>query len=49
MSAGTCNSELVDNLCNEGYITRPEVERVFRVVDRADYMTFTDGLLCTAV
>ena len=45
MSSGTSNCELVDNLCSEGYITQPDVERVFRVVDRADYMTFTDGVL----
>ena len=44
VSSGTSNSELVDNLCREGYITRPDVEKVFRVVDRADYMTFSDGL-----
>lgn len=49
VSAGSCNCELVDNLCNEGYITQPDVERVFRVVDRADYMTFTDGLLAVTV
>jgi protein-L-isoaspartate O-methyltransferase len=42
VSSGESNCELVDNLCNEGYITRPEVERAFRVVDRADYMTFAD-------
>lgn len=45
VSSGESNCELVDNLCSEGYITRPEVERAFRVVDRADYMTFTDGWL----
>ena len=45
MSSGASNSELVDNLCSEAYITQPDVERVFRMIDRADYMTFTDGEL----
>ena len=49
VSSGSCNSELVDNLCTEGYITRPDVERVFRVIDRADYMTFTDGQFCAVL
>lgn len=41
--SGTSNSELVDNLCKEEYIVRPEVENVFRMVDRADYMIFQNG------
>lgn len=44
VSSGASNNELVDNLCSEGYITRSDVEKVFRVVDRADYMTFSEGL-----
>lgn len=28
VSAGRDNEELVDNLCNEGYINQPSVERV---------------------
>ena len=48
VSSGTSNCELVDNLCSEKYITRPDVERVFRAVDRADYMTFTEGLSASA-
>lgn len=43
VSSGNSNEELVDNLCHEDYITRPEVEKVFRKVDRADYMTFQEG------
>ena len=40
MSPGRNNDELVDNLCKEGYIMTPEVERVFRILDRKDYMVF---------
>ena len=42
MSSGKDNSELVDNLCYEDYIQTPCVERVFRMIDRADYMLFRD-------
>lgn len=34
VSAGESNEELVDNLCEADYITTPEVETVFRKVDR---------------
>lgn len=34
VSAGENNEELVDNLCEAEYITSPEVETVFRKVDR---------------
>ena len=40
VSAGENNDELVDNLCYESYIITPEVEEVFRKIDRADYMKF---------
>ena len=40
VSAGRDNDDLVDNLCEEKYIVTPEVERVFRMIDRADYMVF---------
>ncbi len=43
VSAGRNNEELVNNLCEEDYIQSPGVETVFRMVDRADYMTFRDG------
>ena len=43
VSSGNSNAELVDNLCREAYITQPEVEKVFRSVDRADFMTFQEG------
>ena len=43
MSSGNDNAELVDNLCHEAYITQPEVEKVFRSVDRADFMAFQEG------
>lgn len=42
VSSGETNEELVDNLCNEGYIFTPEVEKVFRIVDRKDYMIFDE-------
>ena len=42
MSAGRDNDDLVDNLCEEAYIVTPEVEKVFRMVDRADYMMFQE-------
>lgn len=42
VSSGENNEELVDNLCKEGYILTPEVEKVFRIVDRQKYMIF-DG------
>ena len=32
MSAGKDNDELVDNLCKEGYIVTPEVEKVHTYV-----------------
>lgn len=41
VSAGQDNDELVDNLKEANYIKSPEVEHVFRVVDRADY--FPEG------
>lgn len=41
VSAGEDNDELVDNLKAANYITSPEVEYVFRAVDRADY--FPEG------
>lgn len=41
VSAGQNNGELVDNLKAASYITTPEVERVFRAVDRAEY--FPEG------
>ena len=42
MSSGRDNEELVDNLCYEDYICSPDVERVFRMIDRADYMSFRE-------
>lgn len=42
VSAGRDNDDLVDNLCEESYIVTPEVEAVFRKIDRADYMTFKE-------
>ena len=42
VSAGQDNDELVDNLCYDDYITTPDVESAFRIVDRADYMQFGD-------
>lgn len=42
VSAGKNNEELVNNLCYEDYIQTPDVEKVFRVVDRGDYMTFRE-------
>ena len=41
VSAGQDNDELVDNLKAANYIKSPEVEHVFRAVDRADY--FPEG------
>ena len=41
VSAGQDNDELVDNLKEANYIKSPEVEQVFRLVDRADY--FPEG------
>ena len=43
MSAGRDNDELVDNLCKESYIVTPQVERVFRTLDRRDYMNFSNA------
>ena len=37
MSAGEDNDDLIDNLVEADYIKSPEVERVFRAVDRAEY------------
>ncbi|ESO92510.1 hypothetical protein LOTGIDRAFT_190456 [Lottia gigantea] len=37
VSTGTDNSDLIDNLVEANYIKSPEVQRVFRAVDRADY------------
>lgn len=42
VSSGRDNNELVDNLMGGGYIRTRNVERVFRVLDRADYMTPTE-------
>ena len=42
VSSGGTNDELVDNLCREGYIFSPEVERVFRTIDRQNYMVFDE-------
>ena len=41
MSAGEDNAELVDNLKEAGYIKSPEIEHVFKSVDRGDY--FPEG------
>ncbi|KPJ07363.1 Protein-L-isoaspartate O-methyltransferase domain-containing protein 1 [Papilio machaon] len=38
VSSGRDNNELVDNLKEGSYIRTPEVERVFRALDRGDYM-----------
>ncbi|KPJ00204.1 Protein-L-isoaspartate O-methyltransferase domain-containing protein 1 [Papilio xuthus] len=38
VSSGRNNNELVDNLMEASYIRTPEVERVFRAVDRGNYM-----------
>ena len=43
VSPGRNNEELVDNLCKGGRISTPEVERVFRILDRKDYMALRDG------
>lgn len=39
MSSGENNDALVDNLIRANYIKSPDVERVFRAVDRAFYYT----------
>lgn len=39
MSSGRDNNELIDNLMGGNYIRTRTVERVFRSLDRADYMT----------
>ncbi|XP_063531464.1 uncharacterized protein LOC134742343 [Cydia strobilella] len=39
VSSGRDNNELIDNLVSSNYIRSRDVERVFRAVDRADYMT----------
>ena len=41
VSAGEDNDELVDNLKEASYIKTPQVEQVFRAINRADY--FPDG------
>lgn len=38
VSSGQNNDELVDDLMKSGYIRTKEVEKVFRAVDRADYV-----------
>lgn len=37
VSAGLDNDDLIDNLMQAQYIKTPEIERVFRAVDRASY------------
>ncbi|CAG5011142.1 unnamed protein product [Parnassius apollo] len=39
VSSGRNNNELIDNLMEGNYIRSPMVERVFRALDRADFMT----------
>ncbi|XP_026329511.1 protein-L-isoaspartate O-methyltransferase domain-containing protein 1-like isoform X2 [Hyposmocoma kahamanoa] len=39
VSSGRDNNELIDNLMGGNYIRTRTVERVFRALDRADYMT----------
>ncbi|KAI8435418.1 hypothetical protein MSG28_003725 [Choristoneura fumiferana] len=39
VSSGRDNGELIDNLVGGNYIRSRDVERVFRALDRADYMT----------
>lgn len=39
VSAGEDNDDLIDNLLEADYIKSPDVERVFRAVDRAHYFT----------
>ncbi|XP_075992961.1 uncharacterized protein LOC142987894 isoform X2 [Anticarsia gemmatalis] len=39
VSSGRDNNELIDNLMGGNYIRSHQVERVFRALDRADYMT----------
>ncbi|XP_033189554.2 uncharacterized protein LOC117156548 [Bombus vancouverensis nearcticus] len=38
VSSGQNNDELVDNLMKSGYIRTRKVEKVFRAIDRADYV-----------
>ena len=38
VSAADNNDDLVDNLCQADYIRRPEVETVFRKIDRGIYL-----------
>lgn len=42
VSSGENNDQLVDNLIQADYIKSPQVERVFRAVDRAFYYTDDD-------
>ena len=37
VSGGENNDELIDNLVESKYIRSDEVEKVFRIIDRADY------------
>jgi protein-L-isoaspartate O-methyltransferase len=37
VSSGENNEELVDNLVHANYITNPEIEKVFRAVDRGHF------------
>ncbi|CAH0718689.1 unnamed protein product, partial [Brenthis ino] len=39
VSSGRDNNELIDNLMSGNYIRSQRVEKVFRALDRADYMT----------
>ncbi|XP_022124368.2 uncharacterized protein LOC110999565 [Pieris rapae] len=39
VSSGRDNNELIDNLVSGNYIRSPGVEKVFRALDRGDYMT----------
>ncbi|XP_023947674.2 mucin-5AC [Bicyclus anynana] len=39
VSSGRDNNELIDNLMGGNYIRTAEVERVFRALDRAEYLT----------
>lgn len=39
VSAGEDNDDLIDNLMKDNYIKTPNIERVFRAVDRAHYFT----------
>ena len=42
MSSGKNNDELIDNMIKEIYIKTPEIERIFRIVDRAHYYLEND-------